>query len=215
MLRTARGALVEYGTSVPPLALVFEFNPQRLSRSRTITVKTGGAPGARGGYDFLSPSETPRVSQGVVAQPEAFTLEVLLDATDRMSRGDPVASTLGVQPEVDTLCAMAEPRSQGPGGLQALASLGFGEERAFRRSESAPVLLFVWGRRVLPVFLTAVQIDEQAHLPSLLPYRATASLTLQVIEGRNPFHLTEKVRQLAYAALTATQGVGRALEGIL
>lgn len=207
MINATRGVLVEYAQSLPPLALVFEFNPQTLSRTRTVTVRTGNAPGTRGGYDFVLPTETPRVSQGVTVQPESFHLTILLDATDRMDRGDPVASRFGVQPELDTLRTMVEPKSQGPGGVQLLSSLGQGGERAFQRDESASVLLFVWGPHILPVFLTTVRVDEKAHLPSLLPYRAEADLTVQVIEGNNPFYQVETVRQIAFAALNTTRTV--------
>lgn len=96
-------------------------------------------------------------------------MEILLDATDRMNDGDGIASQFGVEPELDTLRSMVEPKSQGPGGLQTLASLGLGGQRAFQRSESASVLLLVWGTHILPVFLTSVEITEQAHLPSLVP----------------------------------------------
>src|SRR4030095_16656738 len=81
MLRVSRGALVEYAVSLPPLVLMFEFNPEQISRSRTITVRTGNAPGTRGGYDFVLPTETPRVAQGVTVQPETLTIDVLFDAT--------------------------------------------------------------------------------------------------------------------------------------
>ena len=48
MVRVSRGALVEYAVSLPPLVLMFEFNPEQISRSRTITVRTATrlAPGA-------------------------------------------------------------------------------------------------------------------------------------------------------------------------
>lgn len=207
VINLTRGVLIEYALSLPPLALVFEFNPKTLSRTRTVTIETGNAPGTRGGYDFVLPTETPRASQGVSVQPETFNLTILLDATDRMDQGDPIASTLGVQPEMDTLRSMVEPKSQGPGGVQLLASLGQAGERAFQRDESASVLLFVWGVHILPVFLTSVQVDEKAHLPSLLPYRAEATLSFQVIEGNNPFYQVETVRQIAFAALNTAQTV--------
>lgn len=207
MVNARHGILLEYAIALPPLALVFEFNPRTLSRTRTVTVRTGNAPGTRGGYDFALPTETPRASQGVTVQPESFNLTILLDATDRMNDGDPIASELGIQPELDTLRSMLEPKSQGPGGVQLLASLGAGGQRAFQRDESASVLLFVWGLHVLPVFLTSVRVDEKAYLPSLIPYRAEATLTLQVIEGNNPFYQVETVRQLAFAALNTVQAI--------
>lgn len=213
MLNFTKGMLIEYALSIPPLALVFEFNPQTLSRTRTISLQTGNAPGTRGGYDFALPTETPRVSQGVEVQPETFSFEILLDATDRMDQGDPIASTMGVGPELDTLRTMVEPKSQGPGGVQLLSSLGLGGQRAFQRNESASVLLLVWGSHILPLFLTSVRVEEKAHLPSLVPYRASASLDVQVIEGNNPFYMVEKVRQVVGAGLNTAQTVSAAFSG--
>lgn len=209
MLNTTKGMLVEYALSLPPLILVFEFNPQSLTRTHTIVLRTGNAPGTRGGYDFTLPTDTARVAQGVTVQPESFSMEILLDATDRMNDGEAIATQFGVQPELDTLRTMVEPKSQGPMGLQTLASLGLGGERAFQRSESASVLLLVWGTHILPVFLTSIQITEEAHLPSLTPYRARATLSMQVIEGNNPFYQVEKVRQVVSAALNT----GRTIVG--
>jgi len=208
MLNTTKGMLVEYSLSVPPAVLVFEFNPKSLSRTRTIKLTAGRAPGTRGGYDFTLPTETPRVAQGVSVQPESFSLEILLDATDRMNEGDAVATEFGVEPELDTLYTMVEPKSQGPAGLQTLASLGLGGRRAFQHNETASVLLFVWGSHILPVFLTSVRITEEAHLPSLVPYRARATLTLQIIEGNNPFYKVEKLQQVMGAALNLGSTVG-------
>lgn len=212
MLRVTKGALVEYALSISPLALVFDFNPQTISRTRTITVPRAVAPGVRG--DFLLPTETPRVAMGVSAEPETFTIDILLDATDRMSAGDPIAASMGIEPELDALRTMVEPKAQGPGGVQVLSSLGLSGARAFQRDECASVLLFVWGTHVLPVFLTSVRVEETAHLPSLVPYRATASLSMQVIEGKNPFYLTEKARQLVGAALTGNRSAADLLGGL-
>ncbi len=215
MLNVTKGVLVEYALSLPPLALVFDFNPETISRTRTVKITTGNAPGTRGGYDFVLPTETPRVSQGVSVDPESFSINVLLDATDRMNEGEPIATQFGIEPELDTLRTMVEPKAQGPGGLQTLASLGLGGERAFQRNETASVLLFVWGTHVLPVFLTSVTVEEIAHFPSLVPYRAKATLAMQVIEGNNPFYAVEKVRQVVGAALNTGRTVAAALAGVL
>jgi hypothetical protein len=202
-----KGALVEYALSIPPLVLVFEFNPETITRTRSVTVKTGGSPATRGGYDFISPTETPRASQGVTVSAESFSVKILLDATDRMNDGDTIASTFGVQPELDTIRCMVEPKSQSPAGVQMLSALGQGEARAFAQDESASVLLFVWGLHILPIFLTQAQIEEKAYLPSLIPYRAEATLTMQVIESGNPFYTVETARQVVGAALNTVSTV--------
>jgi len=201
MARPMQGLLVEYAVAAPPLTLIFEFNPQELARSRSVEITLSDTPATRGGYDFRSPTETPRVSQGVSVEPESFDVEILLDATDRMATNHPIASVSGIEPELDTLRSMVEPKVQGPEGLQTLASLGMAGDRAFQRGESASVILFVWGSHVLPVFLKAIDVTETAHLPSLVPYRANVTLTMQVIEGNNPFYKVEKVRQAVGAAM--------------
>ena len=211
MVNATRGILLEYSLSIPPLALVFDFNPRTLARNRTVTLQTGTTPGTRGGYDFVLPTETPRAAQGVTAQPESLNFTLLLDATDRMNDGDPIATQFGIQPQIDTLRSMVQPKSQGPGGVQLLSSLGLSEPRAFQRNESASVLLFIWGLNILPVFLTSLNITEQAHLPSLMPYRAEVSLAMQVIEGGNPFYQVEQVRQLVSAALNTAQTVAASI----
>lgn len=210
-----RGALVEYGPTLPPLVLEFEFNPQTLSRTRSVNITTGNAPGTRGGYDFATPAETSRVAQGVSVDPEQFSIDILVDATDRMADvnhpGHAIAEQHGVEPDLDTLRSMVEPKTQGPGGVQTLAGLGQGGGRAFERDEYPSVLLLVWGTHVLPVFLTGVQVDETAHLPNLKPYRANVNLSFQVIEGNNPFYRVEQVRQAVGAGLNAARGVAGVL----
>ena len=206
MAVATKGVLFEYGLTVPPLALVFDFNPQSISRSRTVTIKTGDAPGNRTGYDFLSPLETSRVAQGVEMAAEGFSIDILLDATDKMEKGDPIASQFGVQPQIDTLRSMVEPKAQGPFGVKTLSSLGITGARAFERQETASVLIFAWGLQLLPVFLTGVSQREVLHLPNLMSYRAEINLTMQVIESNNPFTMADKVRQTAMTALNAVSG---------
>ncbi|MCP4308624.1 MAG: hypothetical protein GY788_27875 [bacterium] len=214
MLKVTKGLLVEYALAIPPLAVSFDFNPQTITRSRSITIATGDTAATRGGYDFALPTETPRAAQGVSMEPESFSIVILLDATDRMNEGDPIAASMGIQPEIDTLRSMVEPKSQGPGGVQLLSSLGLGGDSAITNREFASVLLFIWGMRILPVFLTSVQIEEKAHLPALFPYRAEATLQMQVIESSNPFYDVETLRQTVSAAINTGRIAAEAVAGI-
>jgi len=198
-LKSEHGALIEYANVARPLRLEFEFNPASMTRTRSVTVKTGGAPGSRGGYDFADVTETPRASQGVTVNAESFSVKILLDATDRMNAGDATALSSGIQPELDILRSMLEPKTQTPGGARTLAALGQGGGRAFSRQQFASVLLFRWGPHLLPVFMTQVQLDIKEYLPKLYPYRAEATLTLQMIESRNPFYEDEVKRQISSA----------------
>lgn len=207
-LRCSRGALLEYGQAAKPLELHFEFNPSSLTRSRSLTVGGASGAGSLGGYDFQDRSEAPRAAQGVSFSPETLSLKVLFDATDRMAQGDPAACSQGVQPELDVLRAMVEPKVQSPEGARTLAALGHGSQRAFSRQQFASVLLFCWGVHTLPVFITQVQVELKEFLPSLVPYRAEASLTLQVIESVNPFYTAEAQRLLSSAAQAQEAATG-------
>ncbi len=215
MAKVTRGILVEYGLSLPPLLLSFEFNPETITRSRQISVQNGDLPSNRGGYSFTTPFDTARAAQGVTMEAEKFTANILLDATDRMDNGNPIAATFGVQPEIDTLRSMVEPKVQGPAGLNVLSSLGAGGERALFHREHPSVLLFFWGHYLLPVFLTSISIEEKAHLSSLIPIRAEAALGMQVIESANLFYDVEKIRQLVSSTLHLADEVGTAVAGVI
>ena len=215
MIKIQKGILVEYSLAQPQLSLEFDFNPSTISRTRNVSVTTGETPATRGGYDFTSPLESDRAAHGVSMQAETFSINILLDATDRMNEGDAIATKMGVQPEVDTLRAMVEPKVQSGSGVRLLASLGAGETLAVANRSYASVVLFVWGQRVLPVFLTSVQIEEKAHLPTLMPYRAEVTIQMQVIESHNPFYKAEVIRQSVSAARNTMRMGSEILAGTL
>lgn len=194
-INVQKGVLREYTQSQSPLRLEFEFNPTTISRTRSITLQTGGSQGTQGGYDFENESEAPRAAQGVSVNAESFSVKILLDSTDRMNAGDEQAASEGVQPELDIIRSMLEPKLQTPEGARTLSALGEGDDRAFSRQQFASVLIFEWGVQTLPVFMTQAQIDVKAFLPTLRPYRAEATLTLQIIESNNPFYTQELKRQ--------------------
>lgn len=195
--RHDRGLLIEYALTPRLLVLPFWFNPATITRTRSVVVKTGGAPGRRGGYGFISPKETPRASQGVETKAETISFKILLDATDRINTNDPVAKLVGIQPEIDVINTMLEPKVNSEQGMADLNSVLELDTSAPAHSTHtvASVLLFKWNLQVLPVFLTQAKIEMKAFLPTLAPYRAEALLTLQIIPTNNPFYRTEMIRQ--------------------
>lgn len=206
-LKVVRGFLREYTNADDSLELHFEFNPSSISRTRSVEIKFGEGQATTGGRDFDNPGEVPRVTQGATVKAESFTLKILLDATDRMNTGGNDAHSKGVQPELDILYYMIEPKQQTPGGATTLAALGEGGSPS--QSQPYPSILeFHWGAQVLPVLMTQMQFDVKAYLPSLVPYRAEATLTLQIIQSDNPFYTPELRRVFASAqqASGALQG---------
>ncbi|HRF06671.1 MAG: hypothetical protein AW09_000678 [Candidatus Accumulibacter phosphatis] len=204
-LKVTRGMLKEYTAGDNPLELHFEFNPSTITRSRAIEIEFGEGTNTAGGRDFNGTEEIRRVAQGATVKAETFTLKILLDATDRMNADDSDANTDGVQPELDILYSMVEPKLQAPDGASTLAALSDSGDDA---QPYPSVLLFTWGRQVLPVFMTQVQFEVKAYLPSLVPYRAEATLTLQVIQSRNNFYTPEIERMFnsAQGAVGSLQG---------
>ena len=213
-LRLTRGTIFEYGISSGLLVLDFDFNPTSITRTRAVSPKTTGLPEMRGGYDFKAPLEAQRAAQGVSVQPETISFKILLDATDRMDAGDPIASTVGIQPELDVIRSMLEPKSQQFEGAKLLSALGANSEKSFPQYQALSVLIFKWGVHILPVFMTRAQIEAQQFLPSLIPYRAEVSLSLQVIESDNPLYVVETVRRATSMALNLNKTASNFISGL-
>jgi len=192
--------LLEYALSIPPLVLEFEFNPESLTRTKTATFDASSLPIT----DFLKPSEANRIGQAISPSAETISFEILLDATDKLN--DPnhamhsVANVFGVEPEIATLRSMLEPKVNGPLGAQIMSSLAGGRQ-AHEHNEHLSILLFIWGTHILPAYMTSLNIVEKAHLPSLKPYRANATINLTVLESNNPFYQVEQVQRIAASAL--------------
>ena len=200
MIRTANGMLLEYALSLPPLAVAFEFNPESLTRTRTVNIDSSAMPI----IDFVTPGEANRIAQAASVTAESISFDILLDATEKLS--DPshpmhaITLVSGVEPEIAALRSMVEPKVSGPGPFQMMASLAGGGQHAHERDEHLSILLFIWGSHILPVFITSLTLEEQAHLPSLKPYRAKASISLQVVESANPFYQIEQVQRMVMSA---------------
>src|SRR5262245_44687198 len=110
--KVLRGAFVEYGLSVPPLIVLFQFNPLQLSRSRSQEFSVPGAsPWGGERRTFRELHQDPRYEdlielrdhQQVAVQPESVSFEIRLDATDRLNEGDPITEQLGIAPQLSTL----------------------------------------------------------------------------------------------------------------
>jgi hypothetical protein len=211
-----RGAFVEYGLSIPPLFVVFQFNPVELSRNRSLSFAppndAPACPPPSGGQERgagRAPRE-PRTlrqwhreqddldeiqkRQKVTVEEETLSFEIRLDATDKLEEGDFITGKFGVLPQLSTLELMVHPKEEGLLGA-ALGSLlkspgGF----SFTKRTNPPLVLFIWGlKRVLPVNINSLSITETEFSTMLDPIRATVAVNLTVIEGENPFYLYSKL----------------------
>jgi hypothetical protein len=197
-----RGAFVEFGLSVPPLVVVFQYNPTELTRNHALTFAFPGVPAAvpppgdataavtqrslreaRAGFPDLLELQK---QQLVSVQDQTIAFDIRLDATDKLGDGNAVAEQFGIGPQLSTLELMMYPKSESllAGAVDAL--LGKPKGFSFARTENPPMILFIFGRkRVLPVNFNTMHITETEFSSDLNPIRATVSVNLTVIEGPN------------------------------
>lgn len=166
-INTLKGALVSIDamTSLPQV-IAFSYNPETLKRTLHPDI-VGGEEGDR--------SEAVRYKG---APTETMEVEVEVDATDLLEKGDPVALASGIYPQLATLELLIYPRSSDVSQRQTLLAAGTLEIAPM----AAPLLLFVWGRsRVVPVRLTGYTITEEAFDAQLNPIRAGVTLQMRVL----------------------------------
>jgi hypothetical protein len=206
-----RGALIEYGLSLPPMWVAFQFNPVQLTRNRSIQIAARNA--VEPSVDREQPGQTRRCSpppeagpedindaQSITVGPETIELEIRLDATDKLNDGDAITGMFGVLPQLATLEQMVYPKSESLIGaaLSLLAPSAF----SFTRGANPPLVLFIWGyTRVLPVNITSMNITETEFNTLLSPTRATVSVGLSVVEGGDPFYKYSKLAKEAMSLL--------------
>ena len=175
-----RGALIEYGSDFLgpiPNVVIFQFNPESLSRRIQIPPRPTGA----------ASRETSQAGEVPI---ERITLTAHFNAADQLKEDNALARAFGIGPQLSALEKMVYPAG-GLGGLigEAIDAIGdaiFGGDdnpvQPIPRQEY-PKLLFIWGlTRVLPVVIESMTINEQ-HYDSLLnPIQAEVVLNLTVID---------------------------------
>ena len=213
--RILRGAFVEFGLSLPPLFVVFQFNPVQLTRNRSLGFSFPGMPAPpAGGGGPATPQRTLRQFHGdsanlldlqkeqlVTVQEQTIGFDIRLDATDKLDDGDTITEQFGIAPQISTLELMVQPKEESLLGAAVGALLGKPKGFSFTRSANPPMVLFVFGRkRVLPVNINSMNITETEFSADLNPIRASVAVSLTVIEGKSVPYLYSK-------AMTETMSV--------
>ena len=168
--RTLRGALIGLDPANPLASIVvFQYNPEAMSR--TLAPRSGAGQGGAGG----GRSEALRLGGPPV---ETISITVEVDATDQLETADPLATTLGIYPQLSALEMLVYPKTLTVIANALLAVAGTIEVVP----PEAPLTLLVWGlKRVLPVRLEQFTITEEAFDPGLNPIRARVQLSLRVL----------------------------------
>lgn len=204
--RVLRGAIVKVDfPNVIPTAIVFQYNPERMTR--TLQAQTAG--------DGGSHAEVTRLKGAPI---ETIRLEAEIDATDQLETSDPIARQLGIHPQLAALEMLIYPSSVLVGVNAGLAAMGVIEVAP----PAAPFTLLIWGvKRVLPVKITEFSIAEEAYDPKLNPIRAKVSLGLRVLSYNDlsPTHpgfwvfLTHQVIKETFALIATVNNVAAAIGG--
>ena len=204
-----RGAFVEFGISLPPLLVVFQFNPLQITRSRTSTINppktpVGTQPTQSAGFVQQLGASGPKAllgfrpaGQTITVGQESLSFDIRLDATDPRNG---IAEEFGVAPQLSTLELMMLPKNQSLLGGAISALLGGAPKQFafFDEAKNPPIILFIWGRKkVMPVNIKSMSIKEEEFSTELNPLRVTISVSLEVMEGTNaPFLYTEAMKEV-------------------
>lgn len=206
--KVLKGGLVAYQLpELLPTIIVFQYNPNEVSRSIQVRGSQGGGRG-----------DANRVN-GPPEETLTFTVEI--DAADQLEQPSANAVTVanGLHPIIAALEGLVYPPYPMVIANEALALAG----SAFILGEQAPLALLVWGpRRVLPVQVQSLSIKEQAFDQKLNPIRASADFTLKVqtyreLDFTNPgywVYLAAFTQKEVMAALN-TLGERTGIQGIL
>ena len=174
-----RGALVEYGAGLVgpiPNVVIFQFNPEQLSRSLEIPQRPTG------------PTRREQTQAGEKTF-ERITLKAQFSAADMLAEGKALAELFGIGPQLAALEKMAQPSGKLAGLIGAAIdaigdALGGGGDAPAQPipREKYPRILFIWGlTRVLPVTIDQLSISEIQHDSALNPLRAEVDITMSVI----------------------------------
>ncbi len=172
-----RGALIEYGSDFMgpiPNVVIFQFNPETLSRTVQIPPRSTGA----------TSRETTQAGEPAV---EKITLKASFSAADEFGDNKVLARLFGVGTRLAALEKMVYPSNDLLAAIGAAIGLGGDSGDDPRQSmprQKLPRILFIWGPyKILPVILESMSITEQQYDFLLNPIQAEVSLTMAVNAG--------------------------------
>jgi hypothetical protein len=175
-----KGALIEYGTDLIgpiPNVVIFQFNPESLSR----TMKIPPRPTGTAGRESTQAGEKPL---------ESISFKAQFSAADELNENKALARMFGVGPRLCALEKMVNPSSK-IAGLIGAAIDAIGDAisggsasnpptQAIPR-EKYPKIIFIWGlTRVQPVVIDSMHITELEYDFLLNPIRAEVDIELTV-----------------------------------
>ena len=179
MLKGAFIRLDVTGIGIAPQIVVFQYNPETLSRK-------------------FKPYEKPVDKEGTKPDPtaqdapydpdEEMDVVVELDATDDLEEPEqhPITMVSGVADRIAALEMLMYPSDELGLLSSAVASLagalGIGVSAPIPKRRESPTVLLVWGPgRIVPVKISSFAVEEQAFNAALYPIRAKVTVGVKVL----------------------------------
>ncbi|MER7788917.1 MULTISPECIES: hypothetical protein [unclassified Streptomyces] len=163
--------IVDPERGTPQRIIVLQFNPDTLERSLSPQSAGDQADGGGGGSGGGDRNEALRL-KGPAQETWKFTAEI--DATDQFD----VAAPDGIHPQLAVLEMLVQPTT-----AQLRAASNLSKKGTIEISPiEMPLTLFTWGsKRVMPVRITELSINESAFDVNLNPIRASLSIGMKVL----------------------------------
>ncbi|WP_151769750.1 hypothetical protein [Streptomyces abyssomicinicus] len=164
-------AVLDPGTGTPQQIIVLQFNPDTLERSVSPQSAGDGGDAGGGGAGSGDRNEALRL-KGPAQETWKFTAEI--DATDQLE----VAAPDGIHPQLAALEMLVQPTTAQLRAASELSKQGAIEITPIEM----PLTLFTWGsKRVMPVRLTELSVNESAFDVNLNPIRASLSIGMKIL----------------------------------
>ncbi|MFG2468117.1 hypothetical protein ACGFXB_22045 [Streptomyces canus] len=163
--------VVNPDTGTPQRVIVLQFNPDTLER--TVAPQSAGdsGDGGSGGTGSGDRNEALRL-KGPAQESWKFTAEI--DATDQFE----IAAPDGIHPQLATLEMLVQPTTEQLRAASRLSQKGTIEISPIEM----PLTLFTWGsKRVMPVRLTELSVNESAFDVNLNPIRASLGIGMKIL----------------------------------
>ena len=163
--------VVDPGSGTPQRIIVLQFNPDSLERSVAPQAAGGSSDSGGGGSSSGDRNEALRL-KGPAEETWKFTAEI--DSTDQLE----IAAPYGIHPELATLEMLMQPTTAQLREHSKLSKKGSIEISPIEM----PLTLFTWGsKRVMPVRLTELSINESMFDVNLNPMRASLSIGMKIL----------------------------------
>ncbi|MBZ9644043.1 hypothetical protein [Streptomyces sp. PSKA30] len=163
--------VVDPDRGTPQRIIVLQFNPDTLERSVSPQSAGGSGDAGGGGSGEGDRNEALRL-KGPAQETWKFTAEI--DATDQFE----IAAPDGIHPQLATLEMLVQPTT-----AQLREAMRLSQKGSIEISPiEMPLTLFTWGsKRVMPVRLTELSVNESAFDVNLNPIRASLSIGMKIL----------------------------------